>query len=147
MHDDPGLLCTRMTTLLGSLGPVAGRLASGYSQSARKAYVQCGANNLVRMMGEPVETTESSQPMRHLQECAMVDCDSPRTTSSKSLVDDDISEGADGSISLRSKIGLESVLRTSLLLASEKDGEGLIKRVLSVLMQVRLGIRLDVPCI
>lgn len=44
---------------------------------------------------------------------------------------------AAGPSSLRSKIGLESVLRTSLLLASEKDAQGLIKRVLSVLMQVR----------
>lgn len=140
----PGLLSTRMSALLGSLGPVAGRLASGYSQSARKAYLQCGANNLVDMMDGPVEPAESSQPMRHLQERAKGDSDSPRTTSSRSLVDDEIPEGADASVSLRSKIGLESVLRTSLLLASEKDGEGLIKRALSVLMQVRSGKHLDV---
>ena len=42
-----------------------------------------------------------------------------------------------GGNNLQQKIGLESILRTSVLLASETDGEGLIRRVLTVLLQVR----------
>jgi hypothetical protein len=45
-----------------------------------------------------------------------------------------------GGGNLQQKIGLESILRTSVLLASETDGEGLIRRVLTVLLQVCIPI-------
>ena len=134
-----GLLCARVSAVLASAGSVPARLAGDYVQSARKSYEQCGALNLVRALNN-VDATGHRQQIRLAQEGTVSDCGSPATASSKSMPDEDIAGVAAGPSSLRSKIGLESVLRTSLLLASEKDGEGLIKRVLSVLMQVRSQI-------
>ena len=120
-------------------GRTTARLADGYAHSARDAYGKCGA---VALAEHPRDVASSSlQSLPYMTRLAghaaasQADSDSLRSTSEAELpLVQEIAINGGGN--LQQKIGLESILRTSVLLASETDGEGLIRRVLTVLLQV-----------
>jgi hypothetical protein len=131
-----GFLCQQAANTLERLGSSTGRLVKGYRSSAVDAFQRCGAVGLL------IETSKldpiiSVKPSKKAGD----PISSVEDTSSVSTIKDDPSQG-DNMGALSEKIGFESVLRTSVLLASEKDEEGLIKRVLSVLMQASVRIHL-----
>jgi hypothetical protein len=131
-----GFLCAKVAQVFERIGGSAARQAQGYAASARKAYEQGGATNLVhtiRVPGSDIGVPLASVPQAlHLNDADFhVD-----SSSGKTSTEEDSTSTTGSTSSLREEIGLESILRTSVLLASEQDSEGLIKRVLTVLMQV-----------
>lgn len=121
------------------------RLRSDYLRHARSAFRACEAVNLVRAIDERSSASESrsgqlldNRPVSSL-------------SSMKSIISPSVSGrllgDADGNSNSRSSAGrdsahapgkleLEEILRSFLILASEKNSDGLIRRVLQVLLQV-----------
>lgn len=135
----PGFLSGRAAIAFRTTGQTTARLAAGYEHSARNAYGKCGAVALAGPVRDAASGSLQSGPnverLAGHGAASQADSDSLRSMSDAELpLVQEIAINGGGN--LQQKIGLESILRTSVLLASETDGEGLIRRVLTVLLQV-----------
>ncbi|KAJ9094752.1 hypothetical protein QFC21_005910 [Naganishia friedmannii] len=144
-HLFTGFLCTHAEASMPLLKGTV-RHKRGYLQHAQLAFQAAGALNLVRS----TEILLSALPPSTLlfnADGKSVGRSTSVMTSSEDLLSRDVASSLDGSDEITNingkelhprnqKLGLESILRSFLVLASERDSDGLIRRVLRVLLQI-----------
>jgi hypothetical protein len=138
-----GLMCTQAEVALHSMAHT-NRIRRNYLQYAQSAFRACEAKNLVRfadvLLGNLAQPSTLAKKLK--PNMSQATSDSPEDTSSQHsglLGETESSTFADNTYesNIKSrKLGLEQILRSFLLLASERNSEGLIRRVLQVLLQV-----------
>lgn len=142
-----GLLCTRMENVLQAQSGAA-RQRTSYLQHARLAYQECGAENLVRFVDDQLSIVGSSRLAQNvgigkaslISSATELGDDSPSNYSGPWGGDVPSSGNTvnsnNGSVGKTRSLDLEKILRSFLILASERDSSGLVRRVLQVLLQV-----------
>ena len=117
------------------------RIRRGYLHHAQAAFSACGASNLVLLVDGFLNALPPSGALS-IKEDKSVNSD-PSTTMSEGFLIHDVASTSSEEINIngtdlppKQKLGLESILRSFLILASERDSDGLIRRVLQVLLQV-----------
>lgn len=139
-----GLLCIQVDEFLRAQ-PSTSRLRSDYLRHARSAFQACGAANLVRVIDLQLKAISSRSGKRtgNRQLYTM-------SSTGSAMLSPSIPGGREGdadskshssaaskeTIHGRGKLELEEILRGFLILASEKNSDGLIRRVLQVLLQL-----------
>lgn len=124
------------------------RLKRNYLKHAQLAAKAAGANNLVRFIDVLLPGLPPSPLLYHVDErSGTADVSTITAASEGGLFSQDLASSLSGSEEVNNingkefdpqtqKLGLESILRSFLILASERDSEGLIRRVLQVLLQI-----------
>lgn len=139
-----GLLCIQVDAFLQSQ-PSTSRLRSNYLRYARSAFQACEAVNLVRVLERRYATIKPrlGNPAQNRKISSVSSSHSATLSPSipGRLAGDNDSKSHSSSASRetihgRGKLELEEILRSFLILASEKNSDGLIRRVLQVLLQV-----------
>lgn len=140
-----GFLCMQADAILPSTKSTA-RLKRDYLKHAQLAFRAAGALNLVRLIDVLLPALPTS-PLMHRADERSGTADVSIATPSEGFFSQDVSSSLSGSEEViningkefdpqTQKLGLESILRSFLILASERDSEGLIRRVLQVLLQI-----------
>jgi hypothetical protein len=139
-----------MESVLGAQSGAA-RQRISYLHHARLAYQECGADNLVRFIDDQLIILGSSRLAQNvgIGKASLISSatepgdDSPSNhsgpwggdvPSSGNTVNSN--NGSVGKIGKTRALDLEKILRSFLILASERDSSGLVRRVLQVLLQV-----------
>lgn len=139
-----GLLCMKAADALQNK-PYTSRNRRTLLQHAKLAFGACDATNLVLFVDVLLtQLPQSALIMKRDEKNSMTE--SSTTALSEGFLSHEVGS-VDGSENLnkserresdlsKQKLGLESILRSFLILASERDSDGLIRRVLQVLLQV-----------
>jgi hypothetical protein len=121
-------------------------LKRGYLKHGQLAFKAAGAVNIVRFIDVLLPALPPSPVLHHGDERSGI-TDVSTLSASEAIFSQDITSSLSGSEEVNNingkdldpqtqKLGLESILRSFLILASERDSEGLIRRVLQVLLQI-----------
>ncbi|KAI5455195.1 hypothetical protein NCC49_000012 [Naganishia albida] len=139
-----GFLCLQVDDLLSTQLSM-GRLRNEYLLHARSAFQACAAINLVKVVDARLIPRTSYLAVRvenqQLQSGSSVKSGSLSPSIPGGLEGDlgrnSVSSSASkATVQARGKLELEEILRSFLILASEKNSDGLVRRVLQVLLQV-----------
>lgn len=140
-----GFLSMQAEAIIPSTKATA-RYKRSYLKHAQLAFKAAGAVNLVRFVDVLLPGLPPSTLLHQIDERSGT-TDVSTITASEGFFSQDMSSSLSGSEEVNNingkefdpqtqKLGLESILRSFLILASERDSEGLIRRVLQVLLQI-----------
>ncbi|KAJ9093692.1 hypothetical protein QFC21_006288 [Naganishia friedmannii] len=138
-----GLMCTQAEVALQSMAHTK-RIRRNYLHYAQSAFKACEAKNLVRfadvLLGNSTQSSILTKRLKSNIGQATSDLHEDTSSQHSGLLGETESSTftdltSESNLKGR-KLGLEQILRSFLLLASERNSEGLIRRVLQVLLQV-----------